>query len=1164
MALLSDSIAVTERYARSANLERDAARHEPFDGYVVTARVLDVVERVVTVASASKSGGAWSLTGPYGSGKSSLALLLDALLGPPCDTRETVLSLIDDVSPEVGSLARQVHECYDTGDACFNRGLATAQREPLAHTILRTLESAVQRRYNKIPPKSQFWAADILRGARKDALSQDPRRTGPSPAALVDIARCLAEDAPLLLVIDEFGKNLEAIRDGGADGDPYLLQQLAEAGQGSGLPIFLLTLQHLSFDDCLAGTGNGQRQEWAKVQGRFEDISFVDSSAQTRALIGTVFNPHDESLRSRIAQWAKKHTKQMRALGIAELSDSKVVAACYPLHPLTSLVLPELCSRYGQQERTLFSFLAGPDPRSASSFLATTTAPRGTLPSLGLDRVYDYFVTSDTLTGSSERGDASRWIEIALRLRDSHGLSPTQQQLAKTISLLNLISTSGVVRASKQILQIVDDDADKTLDELEEKGIVTYRDFADEYRVWHGTDVDVRRLVDAARQQVEQQSLTEVLSAVNEPSPAVAARHSAQHDTLRVFSVRYYDDGQVEPLDAFSQSDGELLLAVSENTSVPSLASSDVEAKPVVIAIPSDVAELSESAREVRAVLLALEDPAVVEDWVARRELGERLAQTRVTFDQTSSRTFSAASCRWILLDSGDGVELEAGRGSSALSHACDLVYRSTPTVGNEMLNRTELTTQGANARHRLLEGMIERADERYLGFVGYGPEMAMYLSVLDRTGIHVSTRDTFKTFDMPAEKSLKVAWKIMLAAFNRAKTRRMNLRDVYAALLLPPIGMKEAVVPVFVTAGLLASSDSIAIYEHGTFQPLLTPEISERMVRNPGHFDIKHFANTSGARREVVERLAARLDVKPAPGRRRVANVLAVVGRLVSRIRHLDNYTLRTLDLPETAQRARDALLAAVEPDELLFNALPEALGFKPVRANAKSYSAAASFADALGQVLEDLEKCYETLLENLLKSLLDESAETSRRAICGQAAALEDEVLDPTVRAFVLALANDSADSDTDWMKGIATVVANKAPAEWVDDDLLRFNRQIPVQVAAFQRLVALHAERRAHGSGAFDALRVTITRPDGSEHIRLVAVDQVQRENLNALLDRVLGELKDFTGSPQRANQALLAILSERLLPDPVHNSNDSHDATQLSVTQTDNPNGAERYG
>ena len=69
MAVLADHISVRGRFARSVNLERDADRPHPFEGYVVTARALDAVERIFTVAATGSAGGAWSLTGPYGSGK---------------------------------------------------------------------------------------------------------------------------------------------------------------------------------------------------------------------------------------------------------------------------------------------------------------------------------------------------------------------------------------------------------------------------------------------------------------------------------------------------------------------------------------------------------------------------------------------------------------------------------------------------------------------------------------------------------------------------------------------------------------------------------------------------------------------------------------------------------------------------------------------------------------------------------------------------------------------------------------------------------------------------------------------------------------------------------------------------------------------------------------
>ena len=1063
--------------------------------------------------------------------------MLDAAFGPAGPTRAFAWSLIDEASSAVAESIRQTHDRHRTKDSGFHRGLVTAIREPIGHTLLRALHSAVIRRYGKFPSSGAFRAARTLRRALQDATTTDPRRTGPSATATVEIARCLAEDAPLLLIIDEFGKNLEAIGDG-SEADPYLLQLLAEAGQGSGLPIFLLTLQHLSFEDHLAGAGGPRRREWAKVQGRFEDIAYVESARQTRALIGTVFAVRDERLRNRIARWAQSHAKAMRSLGISEMADPEVVASCYPLHPLAAMLLPALCSRYGQHERTLFSFLAGLHSASAASFLATTRLPsRGSLPCLGLGAVYDYFVSSETQAAmSSDR--LRRWIEIALRLRDLHGLSPRQTRLAKAIALLNLVSTGGTVRASSRVLSLADSDSAETLAGLETEGVVTYRKFADEYRIWQGTDVDIRRLMELAHQKVRRQSLPEILSGLDQPVPVVAARHSAEHDVLRVFTRRYAAaDEQVEPLDAFSPYDGEALLVVSVDRGFPKLASPAAAAKPVVAAVPNDLTPLEGIAEEVAALVFVSEDPAVESDWVARREIAERLAESQTALRHVITATFGVGACRWVLIDASGAKELTAGRGSAALSEAADLVYPSTPAVGNEMLNRTDLTSQGAKARRLLLEAMIERGCEANLGLDGYGPEVAMYRAFLARTGLH--GRDSSNephVFRAPTDTSLLPAWNALEAECERAKMHRVNLKDIHAVLLLPPIGMKAAVIPVFVTVALLVFRDEIAVYEHGTFKPLLTPALSERMVRNPSHFDIKHFANTTGARRHVIDALAGRLGGHSGFRNHRVGNVLSVVGQLVSHVRNLDSYTRQTRNLTATTRSVRDALVAAVEPDELLFDTLPKTLGYRPVPAGTKTYAKAREYAQSVGAALEELTGCHARLLAELFELLLDTSAETSRLAITGQAAALESEVLNPSVRAFVMTLANDGVDSDADWISAVATVVARKAPAEWDDGDLSRFRHELPLQVAAFQRLVALHAERRAEGGGPFDALRVTITRPDGSEHVGLVDIDQAQRYLVDNALDEVLKELGETIGSPHRAHKVLLAALGERILSEP----------------------------
>ena len=1150
MTLLSEHISVLDRFARSANLERDAGRSEPLDGYIVTTRALDVVERVAAVAATGASGGAWSLTGPYGSGKSSLALLLDAILGPSTATRKLAWRLVDEASPRVGELIRQGHRRHQTTKTGFHRGLITAGREPLAHTVLRALHAAVLRRFGGRPAAGRFSASRTLKGALEDVATNDPRRAGPSATAIIEIARCLADDAPLLLIIDEFGKNLESIQESNGT-DPYLLQQLAEAGQGSGLPIFVLTLQHLSFEDYLAGAESSRSREWAKVQGRFEDIAYVESARETRSLIGTVFKIKNENVRNRVARSAQTHARAMQSLGIADLANPAIVASYYPLHPLTALVLSELCSRYGQHERTLFSFLASPDAASASSFLATTKLPaRGPLPSLGLEAVYDYFVSSGTLMATSA-SRSSRWTEIAIRLRDVHGLSQKQANLAKAVALLNLVSTTGTIRASSQVLSLAGTYSGNALAGLEAAGLVTYRDFVDEYRIWQGTDVNIRRLIEIAYQRIRQQSLNEILSTLNQPLPLVAARHSAEHDVLRIFARRYATGGEkVKPPNAFSPYDGEVLLIVGSDKAIPSLAEPAKTAKPVLAAVPSDLSKLDRVAREVAAATIALKDPAVQSDWVARREISERMAETQTALEHAVNEAFSGDSCRWVLLGPSGVKELSPGRGSAALSEAADLAYPSTPMVGNEMLNRTDLTSQGAKARRLLLNAMIERAPDPNLGLGGYGPEVAMYRAFLERTELHApSVQDDAMVFQKPTDSSLHPAWGILEREFRRAKTRRINLNDVHAALLSPPIGMKAAVIPVLVTSALLAFRDEVAIYEHGTFKPLLTRGLSERMVRNPGHFDIKHFASTTGARLQVVDALAERLGVRPRFGKHRVANVLSIVGHLVSCVRSLENYTRRTRNLACSTREVRDALVAAVEPDLLLFDSLPKALGFRSISVGAETYSEARAFAESVGEALEELTDCHNRLLAELFEFLLELSAEARRLAIVGQAAALENEVLDPAVRAFVLALANGGTDTDIEWINAIATVVAKKAPSEWMDDDLVGFRRELPLKVAAFQRLLALHAEQRADGGGSFSALRVTITRSDGSEHIGLVGIDQHHRRHADEALDKVFEDLQEIMGSPHRACRTLLALLGERILSEQAEA--DSGDKARLTL-------------
>ena len=218
--------------------------------------------------------------------------------------------------------------------------------------------------------------------------------------------------------------------------------------------------------------------------------------------------------------------------------------------------------------------------------------------------------------------------------------------------MLNLISHGGTLRASSQLLSRTGIRGSENLALLEDLSVVTYRKFADEYRIWQGTDVDIQSIVDSAHEKLRDQSLCEVISHLDKPQAQVAARHSAEHDVFRVFAKRYARGGEkVNRLSEFSPYDGQVLLVTELDAELPSLASTRSAGKPTLAAIPCDVTSLEKESREVAAMTIALEHPEVESDWVARNELSERVAVAKATLRQTINNTYGGDACRCFQLN---------------------------------------------------------------------------------------------------------------------------------------------------------------------------------------------------------------------------------------------------------------------------------------------------------------------------------------------------------------------------------------------------------------------------------------------------------------------------------------------------------------------------------
>jgi hypothetical protein len=1135
---LYDHIGIRRRYTRSVQLERDLEIADSMNGYILTPNAKELMFRFFDALMQPNSVRAWTLTGVYGTGKSAFAHFLTALCSANNEMiKSNAIAILGDPK---GKATRAIKGMGDRG---LIRAVATAYKEPISHTIVRALKNGGKK----------FWE-----GAR-----------GPRPAVLRDIESLskrvvdgkevdnkqvltllrelsIASKSGLLVIIDELGKNLEFSAQNQGASDLYILQQIAELPSGSSYPrVFFIGLLHQAFYEYSHGLAMTSRSEWAKIQGRFEDISFSESPDRLLYLIKNAIEFSDSGeLAAKIEKWAHKWKSALKSQDIIDRSALEDISALYPFNPVAAVALPVLCNKFSQNDRTLFTFLSSEEPHSFKNFLRLTEVSDANLITLKIDQLYDYFVESAGAALSS-RPQYQRWLEIQGRISEAKDLDLDSIRALKVIGVLNLISNAGKLRASRKIVTLCLNDLpdekstsqlwDKAIDLLIKKGFVTWRKQYDELRIWQGSDFDIE-LAMAEHDHIRKTPLSELLNNVHPLTPLIARRHSYETGTVRYFERQYIDEMPTSIEQLREDSDGIICYVTSGKQRSGKLPAVTKNGKPVVV-ITAEATEALQAACYEYVALLNISKTAkqLQSDGVARREVGQRLFEARTEMEDAVVRSFGIHKKKCYIAGARDVVSNER-EFNAKLSLLCDEAYSKGPRLWNELINRRELTSQGAKARRELIEALINRNEVERLGMGGNGPEFSMYESLIKNTGIH-KFDGTRWYIDQPYKESgIYAVWKAIedfcLAATNTPR----SVTEIYELIQKPPYGVKKGIIPVLILAVLLYHNEYLSIYFDGSYLPVLGADNFDLLVKRPERFTVKYFEIT-GLRAEIFKELE---DIVTAsvPNRKALRNVtvLSIVNPLVRFIRGLPQYTLQTDSINEEAKAVRKALLGAKDPDVLLFDDLPKACGLSFIDRNSSSDSRhIKTFRKKLVQALQELQMAYEEVLNNC-KSLIAQGFSTSTdikelrsylRAIATRLTT-NTRIMELTLKRFIGVSINPEVD-DKAWLESLVMVVADKPVSSWTDNDALSFEIKFGETVRRFRNLESL-IDLTSDNREGFEARKITVTYPTGEEINEIVWLGHKERAEVDQWVNKL------FSGEIFRKNnkisRAILAALIERV--------------------------------
>lgn len=1090
-AQIIDLFDIPSRFMRSVQLERDYDDPGALEEYIVTPSMAATFQRVARGLMPGARQRAWRVTGDYGVGKSSFALVLAHLLAGDAGGRGRA------VAERMGWPAEaDVPPLWPL--------LVTGARESLAVALARGVAEGLERRR---PTRAGIrWNRLAERAA---AIQKQPDVDG--VMTLLDEVRGFAgsDGAGVLLVIDELGKLLEYAAAEPDREDVYLLQRLAQSAARSGeRPFFLVGLLHQGFQAYAERLPSVARHEWDKVAGRFEEIVLDQPMAHTAALVAGALGVRTEGLSKSVLEAARTTAAATAGMGWMSGATSAALtletAQLYPLHPTVLPLLVRFFARFGQHERSLFGFLLSSEPCALQAF--AERAP-GAAVWYGLPEFYDYIraVFGHRLAGASYQ---SNWLRIAATVDTAQDLSELELRALKAVAVLSLLDSPELLATDVALRACLSPtpsgQVDAAITTLLDRGLLFRRGRLGGYRLWPNSSINLTEILEDAERAVgELQSVSANLTGLVDTAPVLARRHYLDRGTMRHFEVRYATPDRLETVAAKATAADGLVIIVpvdSQAEQVEALALAEASSlaarEDVVVGVTRPLASLLGEVQDLVCWRwVKAHTPELSQDPYAAAEVSRQLTVGRRGLDvalgvSAALRQREASTLQWRW--KGEALTVDRGL-SDVLSTICDALYRDAPRIQNELLNRKAISTPAAAARMRLIEGVMDAADQPLFGINAEKapPEKSMFLSVIQAGGLQKLEQGVLSLAVPEADADplrLRPALTEISRLLNAGRGGRVNVQTILEALEQAPLGVRPGVAPLLLALVMRMRRHELAVYEHGTFRPVFTGADFMRLSKGPQNFDLQ-VCSVEGVRADVVARLASAFAENDVARQHEILDVVQPMARFAAR---LPEYTRKAGRLQSRSIRVRDALLSAVEPATLLFTDLPRACDVEPFSMDEPGDADRGRlFVERLQAAFDDLRSDYQRLLQRILETTASAigqgEGEFDRAALARRAAGVAATATLPRLRTFALRL-RDVGTSEEAWVEALASYLLAKPPARWTASDEQRCLEELAGLGQLFHR-VETAAFANGALSGEKDAVLVKLTQGSGDDRASVV---------------------------------------------------------------------------
>ena len=1129
----SDFIDVNNNFQTSINLEYDLNKLEKVRSYIPTEQSVKILGSFLRsfYYNNESQNRATVLIGPYGRGKSHLMLVLTALTSMDSfgsydytikqakDVQKALCEKISIVDKEVGALAKAVCDggirtlpiIINSNTTDINQSFLIAIKESLEKAGLEELlpktyfdaaveildkwkaeyPAVIKRLFSELK-KSKKSVDSLYLGLKQfdqeayiDFCNVYPLLTAGTlfnPLSNMDVVKlfmsvvnALCEQTEYVgvnIIFDEFSKFLEANLDSQKMLNFKIIQDMAEAATRSGeKQIHFTCITHKDILDYSSS------DSFKTVEGRFNKIRYVASSEQSYELISNAI-PKKEEFAYFIKENSYVFESAFNVASIVNVFDEmsqenfekKVVKGCFPLAPLSSFALLHISELVGQNERTIFTFLAKNDLYSLPEFLRKN---RDQTDFVTVDLIYDYF--QDLLRKEIFNTTVhSIWSKTDTALRQVKNID--QKRILKAIAIIYIVQDErfkAIPTHIKAALMMNDEVFTNAVTKLQKKHILSQRDSL-EYVLLTANGVDVQKNVENyVNLKLSNINCAELLEKDFPLGFVLPREYNDRFSMLRYFKKVYMDARVLLNYKSGKQlledyaCDGIVIYILSVGKDEQALLLSQIstfdDTPEIIICISDYKYDFENQLKKIVAIhhLKKSElanDPHYLEEIEYFEEDMDK--QIRNAIDVSYSPT-----SQYSRYYNANGL-LEVYRESDlnqAVTHICLARYSKTPIVNNEMVNKKVLNAQNLKGRNLAVDWVLQYSDDIEIPCMGgYGPEVSIFKSMYVHTGLSVSKHN--------CDQRMLEVLNLIRQFIDSSEDEQKSFYELYRVLEDPPYGIRKGIIPLFIAYVIREYKETAILYFKGK-EVELTASILSGINDKPEDYTLLLEEGTSDREEYLIslENMFSNYADASYTGTNRV---FAIVKSMQTWMRSLPDYTKKFtryymngafVNIDNSAKALRNDLLKfEINAREMLFENWKEKLS---------PHNEYAECLSEIQRVKKFLDKHIIVFKKNLIHYLVElfmpGYSGTISKALKLWYEKLPDStkchVFDTDANALLLLAKNWNSYNDQQLINELSIMFVSMAIEDWTDKLADQFNMAIKLAVERINTFTVSEADQQ-----------------------------------------------------------------------------------------------------